>query len=233
MKPIDLDHNPLWYASLQWVGLCFFPVALAAFVLLFDFSGLTVWSFFAFVLGGLAADFVSGLVHWWLDTWGKASWPVIGRSLIRPFRQHHIDPLAMTTQSLGEINGTLFGLSGLTLCVLYLGGEAFALSLDLQFGIFVFVFYSAFTNWIHQSAHHPNPNSVYRLLSGLHLVLKSKKHNEHHSQGFSSSYCISTGWLNPFLNRVRFFRHAESFVSAITGMRPRDDEEFYLRLHKG
>src|SRR5688500_3037660 len=42
------------------------------------------------IFGGLvAADFLSGLVHWAADTWGRDDLPVVGPLLLVPFRVHH------------------------------------------------------------------------------------------------------------------------------------------------
>lgn len=60
------------------------------------------------VLGIFGADYISGIVHWFCDTWGTIDWPIvcffvaqiyifqIGRSFIKNFRQHHVDPLGIT-----------------------------------------------------------------------------------------------------------------------------------------
>ena len=37
----------------------------------------------------ILADFVSGLVHWFADTYGADDTPLFGPWLIKPFRQHH------------------------------------------------------------------------------------------------------------------------------------------------
>src|SRR3982074_3292484 len=44
------------------------------------------WTFgLALFVGFVAADFVSGFVHWAADSWGAPEWPIIGQALIRPF----------------------------------------------------------------------------------------------------------------------------------------------------
>lgn len=53
----------------------------------------------------LAADLGSGIVHWSADTWGSQHWPIVGRALIAPFREHHLDPKAITRHGLLETNG--------------------------------------------------------------------------------------------------------------------------------
>ena len=52
------------------------------------------------VLGFIAAqfivDFASGMLHWACDTWGKFETPIVGPTLIRAFRMHHVDPQDIT-----------------------------------------------------------------------------------------------------------------------------------------
>lgn len=61
--------------------------------------------FLACVAGYAAADLVSGLAHGFCDTFFEEETPVIGPILIRPFREHHRDPLAMVRHGFLEMNG--------------------------------------------------------------------------------------------------------------------------------
>ncbi len=39
-----------------------------------------------YIVGQVVTDFVSGMVHWGCDTWGKLDTPVVGPTFIRSFR---------------------------------------------------------------------------------------------------------------------------------------------------
>ncbi len=47
------------------------------------------------LVGYVAADFISGLVHWLADRYGTPQTPFAGPNFVGPFRQHHVDPRAL------------------------------------------------------------------------------------------------------------------------------------------
>ncbi|MFU8804903.1 MAG: fatty acid desaturase CarF family protein, partial [Bradymonadaceae bacterium] len=57
------------------------------------------------ILGYLTADFSSGFVHWMGDTFGDENTPVLGKSFVKPFRDHHVDPRDITRHDFIEVNG--------------------------------------------------------------------------------------------------------------------------------
>ena len=173
------------------------------------------------LVGFVAADFVSGMVHWIGDTWGDSSWPVLGPGLIRPFREHHVDPLAITRHDFVETNGNssigsviLLGL-GLSLPPAGpLGTLLCAAVLSLASWLFA-------TNQIHKWAHASNRPAPVDWLQKRRWILAPEHHGVHHSAPFDRYYCITTGWLNPVLTRFGFFPALERWIQRATGAMPR------------
>lgn len=177
--------------------------------------------------GYLMADFVSGFVHWMGDTWGHPDMPLLGKALIRPFREHHIDQQAITRHDYIETNGNN--------CMISIPVAAMAWGVPISWGdaglftcvsLSSMIFWVMMTNQFHKWSH-TDAQALPVIVSWLqrrHLILPPEHHQIHHSAPFITYYCITTGWLNWPLHRLRFFRVMERLVSAVTGLIPRKDD---------
>ncbi len=204
-------------AAVAWRG---FPYALKAPWL--ALAGL----FFGYLL----ADFTSGFVHWLADTWGSPDMPVIGKALLRPFREHHVAPKAMTLHDFIETNGNnclislpwALGALFMPLDVEGFGGLLFFTMTSITSMIFWVMMTNQFHKWSHfEPAELP---AVVRWLQRYNLILSPDHHDIHHRAPFDTHYCITTGWLNVPLMRLGFFRGMERLVTALTGAIPRKDD---------
>jgi ubiquitin-conjugating enzyme E2 variant len=172
----------------------------------------------------LLADFASGLVHWGADTWGSERMPVLGRRFLHPFRVHHLNPEDILRRGFVDLNGDVALLS----LPLLAGGLLIPLS-DAE-GRVATVFCVALgacalpTNQIHQWAHRSQAPAWVRWLQRRGLILSRERHALHHAAPYTTHYCITTGWCNPALTRVSFFRRLEGWISRATGLVPRSDE---------
>jgi plasmanylethanolamine desaturase len=73
----------------------------------------------------------------------------------------------------------------------------------------------------------PLPPWPVGLLQSTGLILGRGVHAQHHARPYDASYCITTGWCNAGLERIRFFRTLERLITALTGVEPRQDDERY------
>jgi ubiquitin-conjugating enzyme E2 variant len=178
----------------------------------------------AFMAGFVLADFVSGVVHWAADTWGTPEWPIIGKALIRPFREHHVDQKEITRHDFIETNGNNCFISifpTLAACLTPLNGGLSAFCVQLTFALCFAVFG---TNQFHKWSHMDEPPRTVRLLQRANLILPPEHHAVHHAAPYTKYYCITVGWLNEALFRIRFFALLEKLISAVTGLIPREDD---------
>jgi len=175
-------------------------------------------------VGILFADFMSGLVHWSADTWGTLEVPFFGPTFIRSFREHHVAPAAMCEHDWFETNGDNFML---TIIPLYYVGSV---NLMDSWNIFVAAFWIsscfgvALTNQFHKWAHTHHPPSFVTFLQKYWIILPKENHTKHHKPAFDGYYCITTGWLNPLLDSIGFWKTLEKIISGATGLIPREDD---------
>ena len=178
----------------------------------------------ALVLGYLAADFVSGFVHWAGDTWGSTEMPVLGKAFIRPFREHHVDEKAITRHDFVETNGNNCLVSIPVAIIAVLLPHTSAPWLFASAALGSMIFWVMATNQFHKWSHLDVPGPVVGLLQRLHLILPPDHHRVHHTAPFNKYYCITVGWMNRPLQVIQFFPLAERLITRVTGLLPRQDD---------
>lgn len=176
------------------------------------------------LLSALAADFASGLVHWFADTWGSERMPLLGPRLLRPFRVHHLNPDDLVERNFIDTNGDVaFG-------ALPFLAAALLVPLEEEFLQALAVFLGGFgacalpTNQIHKWAHQPDPPAPVRWLQRCGLILGRAEHDVHHLAPHATHYCITNGWCNRPLAAVGFFPALEWLVTKLTGAQPRRED---------
>ena len=209
--PHDYDMSgSLWMRLVDASSMAvffFFQYLIACEVYAHLDAGTATWLLpLAFVLGYVTADFVSGFVHFLADNIGSTRTPFFGPVFIRPFREHHIDPLAITRHDFLEVNGAncLISLPVLigTWYFVPVHGTA-SMFFVAYIGLFLFGIF--LTNQFHSWAHNPDPPAWIRGLQRTGLILGPEHHARHHTPPFNTYYCITCGWLNPILARTRLF----------------------------
>lgn len=201
-------------------GAAYITFALLTTAMLIDIAqGATrigpIWALPLIALAAwIAADFVSGFVHFLADNFGSPDTPIVGKAFILTFREHHRDPTGITRNPFLIANGgnCLVTVPPLALVWFFVdiddtrGGYLFG-AFWLFFSIAIFL-----TNQFHKYAHLDEVPSWVAWLQSHHLVLSKEHHDVHHVSPFDTYYCITVGWWNPFLERIRFFERTEKAI---------------------
>jgi len=180
------------------------------------------WARMSIVLGIMATvligDFVSGFFHWLEDAYGREDWPITGRLITKYNILHHHDPRHFTRNSWLESSWIMICIVGL----IVLGAWALGV---LTWQVWLFAAMGVNINQIHKWAHRtPAENGrIIRLCHRLHLLQTPRHHAGHHTDPKSSHYCVLTNFLNPVLDRVRFWQGLEWLIWKVFRARRRED----------
>jgi ubiquitin-conjugating enzyme E2 variant len=160
----------------------------------------------------LTVDLAAGLVHWFADTFLTPRTPWVGPTVIQSFREHHLDPAALARRDAVEASG-----QNCLVCLPLLAGALWAgavgpVSPGLLAGLIWFTFGIAATNRFHQWAHADAVPGWVATLQRGGWILSPEKHARHHAGAHDRAYCVTTGWLNPLLDAVRFFGRLEGSI---------------------
>ena len=226
------EPRPSWMKTLQ-VGSCLCFGALYLLLLSEVVRGIQspmalLVAIAAVPIAYLAADFASGLVHWFCDRFLDPNTPVVGRLIIHPFREHHRDPLLMTRHDFFEINGNVC-LALVPILALglwqgtHLGTGVTAALLRGGFAAFVAAIFA--TNQFHFWAHSDKRPLIVDWLQRHRLILSPQSHSRHHQAGYDAAFCITSGWMNRVMDEHRAWEVGERILIAIGVPHTNDDKD--------
>ena len=156
-------------------------------------------------------DFVTGVVHFWMDRYGREDMPVVGKAVIEINTLHHENPRKMTTRSYWYLcKSTWFGVAFMLLAVYLITGA-------VSWRWWFIAILGGNANIVHQWAHmFPNEKpAVVNWLQKVGVIQRPHNHARHHTKPETRAYCTYTPWLNPFLDRIRFWFTIEAILARV------------------
>jgi ubiquitin-conjugating enzyme E2 variant len=160
----------------------------------------------------LAADLVTGAVHWWEDRYGDPAWPLVGAWVVAPNIRHHHEPRSFLAGGYWQRNSTTI------LPAAAVAAIAAALG---QWWVCLVAVFASQANEIHGWAHQRCSRPI-RGLQLLGLLHSQEQHAVHHERPFDRAYCVMTDFTNPVLSAVGFWPAIEWLIACV-GPRPRPE----------
>lgn len=163
----------------------------------------------------LWADFISGVVHFLIDHYGRFDMPIIGETVVRRNYFHHRNPRGIIKQGYIELTGY----SWLLALILFTIGSLVTHSISWEFA-FVLIL-GANGNYVHKWAHQTIEENgvIIAFLQKWYLLPTVRHHVYHHKSPFDNNFCVLTMVLNPILDRYGFWDFITKSLSII-GIEP-------------
>lgn len=185
-------------------------------------GGLEYWLLPSVLAGLFLADFFSGFVHWFTDTWLDE---IVGGRVIAIAREHHLYPHHVVGYGFRDYvaysSWPSILVIGPILLFLTLAVAASPVVFNLV-GIFSIVAaIMSFGTHAHRLGHRRATSRIVLFLQGAKLLMSPQHHARHHRANHDIRYCVVNGWANHVCDRVGFWRGLERLIEATTGAVPR------------
>ena len=157
----------------------------------------------------LLLDFLTGVVHFWMDRYGREDMPILGKAIIEINTWHHENPRRMITRSYWYLcKSGWIGVGAMWLVVFLITG-----TVSWQWWFIGIL--GANANIVHQWAHKfPNEKpAIINWLQKIGFIQRPHDHAQHHIKPETRSYCTYTPWLNPILDKLGFWFGIERFFA--------------------
>jgi hypothetical protein len=186
------------------------------------------------VLGYVVADLSTASFHWFEDTYFdyNSKIPIVS-SLAKDNELHHYFPRAIVGYSYYEnIRETLIIITILYLLIYFFNNKTF---LNYPYFYITFFIFSVMSNIIHKWAHMRECElpKIILLLQNIGFLGNHPLHRLHHAGDSSQSYCVISSYLNPILDKIKFWRILEYIIYIFTGLKPKRKGAFdeYKEIH--
>lgn len=162
-----------------------------------------------------AADFLTGLFHWWQDKYMDEPQWAWANELAKENERHHTKPTAMVLSS-GWTNMQSAAVVGWPLA-------AILWALGLPTMVWLTIFFATFGNLVHRWSHIPRRRLPIwiRFLQSTGLFISQLEHDLHHRSmrkliprheaGYK--FCAMSNWVNPILDSTGFWSLLEAAFS--------------------
>jgi len=166
----------------------------------------------------ILVDFLSGVFHWFEDSYGREDTPVLGKLVVIPNIIHHRHPRRFVNSEFWRRNAVTMLLSlGIFAGVALTAGISWQLYLICALGGFC----NEFHCWAHRGPEENGP--IITAIHRLRIIQTPAHHAVHHTDPKNRAYCVLTNFTNPVLDRIEFWRRTEAVIAFVFRIRPRPD----------
>lgn len=150
----------------------------------------------------LIADVISGIVHWFEDTWLSYGNAFLDDLVVGPNIDHHRNPGGIVDGTYWQKNRIGIILSILVTVLLVLTGIR-------DWHYYLVTAFSSQLNQVHVWTHTSKPPWLVKTFQSIGLLQSVVHHSLHHKKPYAVHYCTTTNWLNPIFETLKVWRGLE------------------------